>query len=265
MALRSFTLRYTTQPKGEHAMPNKIEDRSRRSFLAAGATLVAASGIGANSTAAQPADTSGISVSTIADALKRVGRDPMSLAMSSDVRPQTSIAKTLIGPAVTTKWQAGEGRMSPDDVRNFMFEPLDDAAVGSIWVVAGGTERMLSLFGGVIGVACKRNGIAAAVTDNACRDIATFEDAGFPVFARAVVPYGPGTFARPVAANVPVECGGVTINPGDLVAADRDGVIVVPQEVYADVLDAAADIRSKEQRVLGKIAAGEPLAKAYTI
>ena len=189
----------------------------------------------------------------------------MTLAMSPEIKPLTSHSGTVIGRAVTTKWQVGEGRMTPDDVRKFMFEPLDEADAGSVWVVAGGTERMLSLFGGVIGVACKRNGLVAAVTDNACRDIATFEGVGFPVFARATVPYGPGSFARPVAANVPVVCGGVEVHPGDFVAADRDGVIVIPQDIHADVVSAAADILSKEQRVLDRIAAGEPLAEAYTL
>jgi len=197
--------------------------------------------------------------------LNRIGRDPMTLAMSIDIKALTSIDGTVIGPAVTTKWEAGKGRMTPDDVRQFMFNPLDEADAGSIWVVAGGTDRMLSLFGGIIGVACKRNGLAAAVTDNACRDIATFEDVGFPVYARTAVPYGPGSFARPIAANVPIVCGGVTVNPGDRVAADRDGVIVIPQEAYADVLDAAAEILAKEQRVLDKIAGGGALADAYTI
>ena len=124
---------------------------------------------------------------------------------------------------------------------------------------------MLSLFGGVIGVACKRKGIVGAVTDNACRDVAAFNEAGFPVFGKTTVPYGPGAFARPVAANVPVVCGGVEIKPGDHVAADSDGVIVIPANAYADVMAAIPEILAKEQQILDRIEADVSLAEAYTI
>lgn len=246
-------------------MNDKATGHSRRTFLAASAALVAASGSGLTDANAQSAEAGKITVSTIADALNKVGRDPMSYAMSSDIKPLTSGSHTVIGPAVITKWQAGQGRMTADDVRKFMFEPLDQAQAGSIWVVAGGTNQKLSLFGGVIGVACKRNGMLGAVTDNACRDIDTFEEADFPVFGKASVPYGPGELARPVAANVPVICGGVDVSPGDYIAADKDGVIVIPGGEYANVMVATSEILAKEREILQKIASGVSLAEAYTL
>ncbi len=246
-------------------MDEESPNHSRRSFLATGAAVVATSGASVATQNAESAEPRGATVSTYTDALGRVGRDPMSLAMTSDVKPLTSSGGTIIGPAVITKWQADDTRMTGAEVREFMFEPLDQASVGSIWVVAGGTDRMLSLFGGVIGIACKRNGMAGAVTVNACRDVADFEAAGFAVFGKTTVPYGPGMFARPVAANVPVVCGGVQVRPGDYVAADADGVIVIPGDVYADVMDEVSGILSKEQQVLDKIEAGVSLAEAYTI
>jgi 4-hydroxy-4-methyl-2-oxoglutarate aldolase len=246
-------------------MNEKLPSQSRRSFLATGAAVVAASGAGVATQSAQSAEPRGATVSTYADALNRVGRNPMSLSMTPDVKPLTSGGGTIIGPAVTTKWQADNTRMTADEVRKFMFEPLDQASPGSIWVVAGGTDQMLSLFGGVIGIACKRNGMLGAVTDNACRDVADFEAAGFPVFGKTTVPYGPGMFARPVAANVAVDCGGVEVRPGDYVAADIDGVIVIPGDVYEDVMVEVSGILAKEQQVLDKIDAGVSLAEAYTI
>lgn len=246
-------------------MEDEISDASRRSFLGASAALLAASGSSAQTTPELPSVLRDVTVSTIADALRQVGENPLSLSMTPDIKPLTQIGRTVIGPAVTTKWQSGLGRMTPDDVRKYMFEPLDDAASGSIWVVAGGTTRMLSLFGSVIGVACKQNGMLAAVTDNACRDLDAFAELEFPVFAKASVPYGPADIAKPVAANVPVKCGGVEVGPLDFIAADVDGVIVIPGKSYEDVMEATTDILRKEQRVLEKLAAGESLASAYTI
>jgi 4-hydroxy-4-methyl-2-oxoglutarate aldolase len=246
-------------------MDNKNQNHSRRTFMVTAAALVTASGTSVATKNARSAEPGEVTVSTLADALNRVGLDPMALAMSPDIKPLTSGSGTILGPAVTTKWEAGKGRMTPEDVRTFMFDLLDQAAPGSCWIVAGGADLMLSLFGGVIGVACKRNGIVGAVTDNACRDVATFEASGFPVFGKTTVPYGPGEFARPVAANVPVVCGGVEVSPGDYVAADADGVIVIPGDVYADVMDAARGILAKEQQIFDKIAAGASLAEAYTL
>lgn len=246
-------------------MDEKIPNHSRRSFLATGAVIATAAGAGVATTSVRTAERSGFTVSTLVDALGHVGRDPMSLSMTPDVKPLTSIGGTFIGPAVITKWQASESRMSADEIREYMFEPLDQATPGSVWVVAGGTDKMLSLFGGVIGIACKRNGFVGAVTDNACRDVAAFDEAGFPVFGKTTVPYGPGAFARPAAANVPVVCGGVEVSPGDHIAADADGVIVIPNDVYADVVDAASSISSKERQVLDKIESGISLVEAYTL
>ena len=243
-------------------MNNKIQNRSRRSFLASSAAVVVASSADISTVKAQPTE---LTVSALADALNRNGIDPMTRTMTPDIKPLTSRSGTIIGPAVITKWEPGERRMTADEVRKNMFEPLDEAQTGSIWVVAGGTDRMLSLFGGVIGVACKNHGVAGAVTDNACRDVAAFEEAGFPVYGKTTVPFGPGSYVRPVAANVPVICGGVEVNPGDYVAADADGVIVIPINAFSDVIDAAADVLAREQQVLDKIAAGMNLAEAYTL
>ncbi len=233
--------------------------------MGAGAALLASSAAGAQQGAAPTGRIQDIGVSTVADALRQVGRDPMTLTMTTEIRPMTTVRGAVFGPAVTTKYEADKGRMTGEDVRKNMFEPLDNAPAGSIWIVAGGTDRILSLFGGVIGAACKRNGMSAVITDNGCRDLAKFEEVGLPLFAKAPIPYGPGAFVKPVAANVPVVCGGVTVNPGDIVAADIDGVIVIPKDDYDAVMEAAAAVNAKEQGMHDKIDAGASLADTYKI
>jgi 4-hydroxy-4-methyl-2-oxoglutarate aldolase len=251
-------------------MSQSRREFSRRSLLGVGAALtatpyLAAAQAGADANPAPQLSSPDIGVSVLVDALKAVGKDGMALTMAYDIKSLTNQSHMVIGPAVTTEWQTGRGRMTPEDVRRNMFDPLDQAESGSVWVIAGGGGKLVSLFGGIIGAACKRMGFTGAITDNGCRDVSTFNEVGFPVFAKSAVPYGPADFARPVDANVPVTCGGVQVRPGDTIAADADGIVVIPAEVHADVFKAAEEILQKEQAVMDKIEAGEKLADAYNL
>jgi len=185
--------------------------------------------------------------------------------MSTDIRPVAGHAGPIMGPAVTTKWELTREGMSSAAIRRFVFEPVDDAPAGSIWIIESGTERLLSMFGDVIALACQRKGMSGAVTDSGCRDVAAMESYRFPVFAKGTVLYGPGDAIRPVAANVPVVCGGVDVRPGDVVVADNDGVIVVPQDALVEVARAADELQKREDETRQKIEAGIPLAEAYTL
>ena len=250
-------------------MSKGFNKTSRRSFLATGATLVAATSAGiAPALASEPGTSplpAGAGVSLLADSARKVGLDPMKLSMTHDIKPMIPVSDAIFGPAVTTKWEVGRQRGTGEDIKEHMFHPLDQAAKGSIWVIESGTDRLLSMFGGLIGLGCKRHGLAGAVTDNGCRDIAEFRDADFPVFAKASVPFGPGDFIRPVGANVPIVCGGVAVNPGDWVAADLDGVLVIPKDRVPEVIEAAIELLAKEDNVRREIESGATLAKAYKL
>ncbi len=235
---------------------------TRRSLLK-GSALLAASPTGAQTTSASSLE--GASASLVADALRKVGHDPRRLTMSTDIRPVAGHAGPIAGPAVTTKWELTREGMSSAAVRRFVFEPVDEAPAGSIWIIESGTERLLSMFGDVIGLACQRKGMSGAITDSGCRDVAAMESYGFPVFAKGTVLYGPGDAIRPVAANVPIVCGGVDVRPGDVVVADGDGVIVVPQDALVEVARAADELQQEEDDTRRKIEAGIPLAEAYTL
>ena len=147
---------------------------TRRSLLK-GSALLAASPSGAQPTAAS---LEGASASLVADALRKVGHDPRRLTMSTDIRPVAGHTGPIAGPAVTTKWaltREGQEGMSSVAIRRFVFEPVDDAPAGSIWIIESGTERLLSMFGDVIGLACQRKGMSGAITDSGCRDVAAME------------------------------------------------------------------------------------------
>lgn len=240
------------------------EDITRRELLGAGGTLAASTMIGSvNASAATmlPEGIKGANVSLIASAMGKMGLDAMKYSMSPDIKPLFDVDKTIIGPAVTCKWEIAP-LDDVEDINKYVYDPLDQAPAGSIWVIESGTEEIYSMFGDIITQSCKQRGMLGAVTDNGCRDIAEMKKQGFAVFAKATIPYGPKGL-KPTGANVPIKCGGVDINPGDLIAADIDGVIVIPKEHISAVAEGVAKHLAFEQDVRQKVEAGETLREAY--
>ncbi|GAA2509531.1 RraA family protein [Winogradskya humida] len=138
----------------------------------------------------------------------------------------------LTGPAYTVQCPPGDNLM--------LHAAIYRAAPGSV-IVAESGDTTYALAGGNVCAVAQRNGVAGLVLDGVIRDIGEVRDATFPVFARGVVPI-PGTKKQVGALQVPVRCGGVLVNPGDLVVADEDGVVVVPADRREQVL---ADARAK--------------------
>jgi regulator of RNase E activity RraA len=167
--------------------------------------------------------------------------------------------KKVVGPAVTV----AEGPTDEKRPPTHALEIIDASPAGSVVVIGTGGECDLAVWGGLMTAGAVVNGLAGAVLDGGVRDVTEIRrDYDFPVYARSV---SPGTTVgrfRTLAANVAVECGGVTVNPGDLIVADIDGVVVVPQAHVDAVLAMSLDIEKKEAeqarfiRETGSLAAG---------
>ena len=211
-----------------------------------------------------PANLRRANVTLIVDAMPQLGLDVRKFVMETGIGPLSlPEGRTVIGRALTTGWEVGRGRMTAESVDRYIYGPLDAASPGSVWVVAGGTGELYSLFGDIIAMACRRNGMGGAVTDNGCRDIAAIRAMGFPVFARGAVPYGPGDAIRPVSVNEEIVCGGVLVQPGDLVAADIDGVIVIPGKTIDELDKAVAERAAVEDESRRKIEGGRSLTDSH--
>lgn len=242
----------------------KKQDLTRRELLGAGGAIVAASavqGAMAQSIVSLPDGIRGANVSLIASAYGKMGLNAQNYSMSHDIIPLSSDGSTMIGPAVTCKWEIGT-LDDVEDINKYVYDPLDQAPAGSVWVIESGTDEIYSMFGDIITQSCSQRGMLGAVTDNGCRDIEEIRKQGFAVFAKSTIPYGPKEL-KPVGANVPITCGGVTVNPGDLVAADIDGVIVIPKELIAELSEGVAKHLAFELDVRAKVEAGETLRNAY--
>ncbi len=117
-------------------------------------------------------------------------------------------------------------------------------------------------FGDIMANACKERGLAGVVIDGSCRDSEDIRELGFPVFVRGFNPSG--TVKESLAVlNVPVSCGGITVNPGDIIFGDCDGVVVIPKEDEDEVFKKALDKYDHEQEILKELKSGKTTLEIY--
>lgn len=150
--------------------------------------------------------------------------------------------KKIIGPAVTVK-------LRPGDIVDCL-EVFTVVKPGDVVVIDAFGEKTTSIWGGLMCGIARNAGAVGAVIDGSCRDTDEARMLDFPVHARWVGSRAAHTASTqrkmPIEINVPITCGGITVNPGDLVVADEIGVAVVPYADLANVYARAKDQAEKE-------------------
>ena len=106
--------------------------------------------------------------------------------------------------------------------------------------------------------------VGTAVIDGACRDVEEIRKLRFPVFSKGIVP-NVGAIAGYGQVNVPIQCAGVAVSPGDMVVADGNGVVVVPLAEAADILARARQLLETEHLVQEKLKAGATIGELVDI
>ena len=140
--------------------------------------------------------------------------------------------KPLIGPVCTVKVYPGDNLM--------VHKILDIAQPGDVVVVDCSGSMTAAVLGDLVANKAKHRGIAGFIIDGLIRDLPGVEECGLPIYARGVTPFGP-LHRGPGEINYPITCGGIVVQPGDLVTADKSGVTVVPHDFVAEVLNRLED------------------------
>ena len=138
-----------------------------------------------------------------------------------------------------------------------VIKALQDAQPGEVLVIDTRNSRS-AVAGELFSKEAQRKGLAGIVVDGAVRDIAKVRTFGMPVYARSFCPRS-GTTRRIFATQVPVECGGVTVRPGDVLFGDDDGIVVASEAQLAGLVSAAEAIQKTEAGVLARMERGESL------
>lgn len=185
-----------------------------------------------------------VEVASVSDAMEQVLHQKRYMSH----RMQSIFPTKFAGFAVTVKMEKHEGGTSADSAG--MLAAIDNAKPGSVYVMTVEDGADIAGMGGLMGTAMFARGFKGAVIDGGVRDLPQLKRIGFPVYSLGPVPSTSVGHYRFAGSNIPVICDGVTVNAGDIISADQDGVVVVPRARAAEILIAAEKLDNSEHSTL---------------
>ncbi len=198
--------------------------------------------------------------SVLSDCLDQAGL--MDQALPSRIRPLDE-ASVMVGRARTAAFM--EVYHVPEGVNPYELEIalIDSLKKDEIPVFACSNPVRVAPWGELLSTASKYRGAAGALMDGCVRDIKPIRKMGFPVFHGGIAPLDSKGRGKIMAIDVPIECGGVKIESGDLIFGDADGVVVIPKAHEKRVLDLAFEKISGERNTLADLQRGDKLADVF--
>jgi len=174
--------------------------------------------------------------------------------MDREIRNVHPQIERVVGPAVTVAVPPGDFLL--------VSAALNQTRKGDVLVIDGRGATARAVWGDYFSTWAQGMGVKAVIIDGATRDVGGIEALRFPVFARGTTSRGP-TLLGPGEVNVPVSCGGVCVQPGDLVVADREGVVVIPLRRLDDLLKTLRAAAEGHRTHYGHPATGRTDYEAY--
>ncbi|WP_343702047.1 RraA family protein [Chitinophaga sp.] len=197
-------------------------------------------------------------VAVLSDVLDQLGYKQQATRLP--FHAYTGIPK-LLGRCKTTLW----ADMYHEDKNPYELElqAVDSCQPGDVLICAAGGSTRSGIWGELLSTAARNSGCTGVIVHGAVRDIDKMKTMGFPVFATSRNPYDSQHRQRVVDVDVAVEIDGVRFNPGDLVMADEDGIVVVPRHLEEQALKAALEKVNAENITRDAIRNGMKASEAY--
>jgi 4-hydroxy-4-methyl-2-oxoglutarate aldolase len=198
-------------------------------------------------------------VAVICDVLDQLGYRQQ--AMHQRLRPLDPDNCVILGRARTWQWM--EVAYIGNDPYRIEIAAVDALRPGDVVVHSTDAGASNAPWGELMTTAAAIRGCVGCICDSQIRDCTRIRAMRFPVFHAGVRPVDSQGRGRVVEFDVPINCGGVVVHPGDLIFADFDGVVVIPRDVEASALEAARAKTDKESVTRRELARGRLLADVY--
>jgi 4-hydroxy-4-methyl-2-oxoglutarate aldolase len=157
----------------------------------------------------------------------------------------------VVGPAVTVK--------TPGADSTVVHKVMEIAEPGDVIVIDRCGDRLHACWGGVVTLAAQLKGVAGGIVDGAATDVDEIAEAGFSLYCRGASAMTTKLLGFGGEINTVVQCGGVTVHPGDLIVADSNGILVLGPEEARAVAKKALAMQEAEKQLIEEIKAGKPL------
>lgn len=167
-------------------------------------------------------------------------------AVDAAIRPIHCSGK-LVGSAFTVKTRPGDNLM--------VHKAIEMAGQGDVIVVDAGGDVTHSIMGEIMVRIAMKKGIEGFIIDGAIRDSEAIRQLNYPIYAKGITHRGPYKDG-PGEINVPIQIGGMVVNPGDLIVADMDGIVVIPTEFAEELAIKVEKTMEKEKEILSSIENG---------
>lgn len=197
-------------------------------------------------------------VSVVSDVLDSLGHREQ--AMEATLRPIYAGA-VVVGRAHTVL--SHDVYATPADPYDEEIAAIDSLKPHDVLVAATGRSTRTCLWGELLSTASRARGARGAILDGYTRDVRQIERMGFPVFATGMRPVDSLGRGAVVGHGMPISCGGVLVNQGDIVFGDIDGIVVIPQGIEDEVIARARAKVAGEDRTRADLERGDTLREVF--